>query len=170
MTRAPACDRGWIAGELSKAIEAEASRAARHESQAESPPDPGLAALYHEMAEAGCRHRDALELVAIRYGHTPARSAPGAIRGIIDKVKTAIGDSTSDASERVAADLSEAAGAVHRYTAWAQALKALGDEQGACELTKIIDEESGHCGRLQEALNRLIREAAERVPEDAPPG
>lgn len=170
MTRAPACDRGWIACEISKAIEAESSRAERRESQAETPPDPGLAALYHEMGEASCRHRDALELVAIRYGRAPGDPSPGRIKGIIDKVKTVIGDSTSDPSERVAADLNEEAAAVHRYTAWAQVFAALGDEQSSCELSKIAEEGLEHCGRLQEALNRLILEAARRVPEGEAPG
>jgi hypothetical protein len=96
MAQTPSMDRAWISSELVKGIEAERSLAADARSRADSPPDPALSVLYHEIAEADDRHAAIVEAIAVRYGHTPSKSAGGGIgsrscRGGVSDLKIGCG-------------------------------------------------------------------------------
>jgi hypothetical protein len=60
----PTIDREWITSELVKGLAAERTLAAEARARAESPPDPTLSLIYHELAAAEDRPRLMLETVA----------------------------------------------------------------------------------------------------------
>jgi hypothetical protein len=161
MASASTIDRAWISSEFVKQIDAERSMAADAKSRAESPPDPSLSVLYHEIAAADERHVLALEKIATRYGHTPSRSEGGggvaeALGRLKDKV-TGLGSTHRDVLEQ---DLAAKSNAVNLRTAWAHAFESLGDSESARELSAVVAEDQAHRDALLEGLKRMLEQAA----------
>ncbi len=159
-TLPPTIHREWIASEFSKGIDAERDMATEAKSRAETPPEPSLSVLYHEIAEADERHRSAVETVAVRYGFTPSRSLGGGLGEVFGRLKDKVGEMGAHPHERIAHDLAVKANAVHWYTAWVAAFEEIGDTESARELAAILTEEKSHRDALQEALNRVIAREA----------
>jgi len=160
MATAGTIDREWIATEFSKGIEAEQSLMDVAKARAESPPDPALGVMYHEIAAADGRHRGIVETIATRYGHTPSRSVAGGISEALGRIKDKVGEMGSTPLQRVSSDLLAKANAIHWYTAWIQTFQAIGDAESAKELTVVVTEEKAHHDALQESLSRLIQRGA----------
>src|SRR5207248_5590788 len=120
-------NRPWIASEFSKGIEAEQSLMDEAKARAESPPDPSLGVLYHEIATADERHRMIVETIATRYGHTPSRSVAGGIGETLGRLKEKVGEIGSSPMQRLGNDLTAKANAIHWCTAWVHAFQAIGD-------------------------------------------
>jgi hypothetical protein len=131
MATASTLDRAWISSELEKQIDAERSMAADARSRAESPPDPSLSVLYHEIAAADDRHVVALEKVATRYGHTPSRSEGGGVAETLGRLKDKVIGLGSTSRDIVEHDLTAKSNAVNLRTAWAHAFESLGDAERA---------------------------------------
>src|SRR4051794_10780182 len=140
MATATTINRDWIASEFSKGIEAEQSLMDEAKARAESPPDPGLGVLYHEIAAADERHRAIVETIATRYGHTPSRSMAGGIGETLGRLKDKVGEIGATPLQRVGSDLAAKANAIHWYTAWVQAFQAVGDAESARELSTVLAE------------------------------
>src|SRR5687767_12194087 len=106
-------NRDWIAAEFSKGIAAEEELAAEAKSRAGSPPDPALAVLYHEIAEADERHRGVIEAIAVRYGHAPSKAGGGGLGGVIGRIKDRVGEIGASPLQRIGHDLNAKANSVH---------------------------------------------------------
>lgn len=167
MAQTPSIDRAWISSELVKGIEAERTLAADARSRADSPPDPALSVLYHEIAEADDRHAGIVEAIAVRYGHTPSKSAGGGIGEALGHLKDKIIGIGSNPSEQMSLDVTAKAQSVHWHTAWIHALGAIGDAASAAELSAVLAEEQAHRDALQAGLNRMVERGA-RGGEDSP--
>ena len=96
MATATTIKRDWIAAEFSKGIDAEQALMDNARLRAESPPDPALGVLYHEIATADERHRAIVETIATRYGHVPSRSMAGGIGETLGRLKDKVGEMGSD--------------------------------------------------------------------------
>ena len=153
-------NREWIASEFSKGIDNEHALAEEAKSRSESPPDPALGVLYHEIAAADARHRDIVETIATRYGHTPARSVAGGIGETLGRLKEKVNDLATTPLQRIGHDLAAKANAIHWYTAWIEAFQALGDSESARALTDVLNEERAHRDALQTGLNRMVAQGA----------
>ncbi len=155
-------DRDWIASEFSKGVEAEQTMAADAKVRVESPPDPTLTVLYGEIADADARHVKGVETIAVRYGHTPSKSAGGGIGEALGRLKDRVADSVLGHNPQgvVAEDLVAKANAIHWYAAWSHTFEALGDTESAREIAAILTEEVAHRDALQSALNRLVERGA----------
>jgi len=160
MATAGAINREWIATEFSKGIEAEQSLSDVAKARAESPPDPALGVVYHEIAAADERHRGIVETIAVRYGHTPSRSVAGGIGEALGRIKDRVGEIGCTPLERVGHDLLSKANVIHWCTAWIQTFQAIGDGESAKELTAVVTEEKAHRDALQDTLNRLVHRGA----------
>ena len=160
MATATKINRDWIVAEFSKGIDAEQALKDNAQARAESPPDPTLRVLYHEIAVADERHREIVETIATRYGHVPSRSGAGGIGETLGRLKDKVGEMGSTPLQRVSHDLVGKANAIHWYTAWVQTFQAIGDAQSARELSAILTEEKAHRDALQEGLNRLLTQGA----------
>jgi hypothetical protein len=156
----PSIERAWIASEFAKGIDAERSLAADARARADTPPDPSLGVLYHQIAEADERHASIVETIAARYGHTPSRSPGGGIGAMLLHLKERAGELGSTALERLDWDLTAKAHSVHWYTAWVSAFGAIGDAESARELAAVLAEEQAHRDALQEGLNRMVERGA----------
>jgi len=161
MATAPTINREWIAAEFSKGIDAEHALVEEAKSRAESPPDPELGVLYHEIATADERHRSIVETIATRYGHTPSRSVAGGIGETLGRIKEKVGEIGSTALQRLGHDLDAKANVIHWCTAWIQAFQAIGDAESARELSAVVTEEKAHRDALQEGLNRMVLHGAQ---------
>jgi len=148
--------REWIAAEFSRGIEAEQGLANEAKARADSPPDPSLQVLYHEIAAADERHRGAVETIAVRYGHTPSRSMGGGIGETLGRIKDKVSEMGSTPLQKLSHDLGAKANSVHWYTAWVAAFQAVGDAESARELAVVLEEEKSHLDALQQGLNRLV--------------
>jgi hypothetical protein len=160
MAIGPTSNRDWIAAQFSKGIEAEQALADDAKATAESPPDPDLGVLYHEIAAADARHRMIVETIATRYGHTPSRSAAGGIGETLGRLKGKVSELGTSPLQRLGRDLKAKANAIHWYTAWVQAFLTIGDAESARELTAVLAEEKAHRDALQESLNRMVTRGA----------
>ncbi len=160
MATATTINREWIANEFSKGIDAEQSMADEAGARAQSPPDPALGVLYHEIAQADERHRAIVETVATRYGHTPSRSVAGGIGETLGRLKEKVTEIGSTPLHRVSHDLAIKANSIHWYTAWIEAFQALGDAESARELASVLTEEKAHRDALQEGFNRMVVQGA----------
>jgi hypothetical protein len=168
MATATTINRKWIAAEFSKGIEAEESLTEDARARAESPPDPGLIVLYHEIAAADGRHRAIIETIATRYGHTPAKAKTGSLGDTLGRLRDKVGEIGSSPLQRISHDLMMKSNAIHWSQAWVQAFQAIGDVESARELTAVLTEEKSHRDALQEGLNRLVTiGATTEVPEAA---
>jgi hypothetical protein len=156
MATATTINRDWIAAEFSKGIDAEQSLMDDARTRADSPPDPGLAVLYHEIAAADERHRAIVETIATRYGHTPSRSKAGGLGDTLGRLKEKVGEIGSSPMQRVSHDLMMKSNAIHWSQAWVNAFQAVGDAESARELAAVLTEEKSHRDALQEALNRMV--------------
>lgn len=152
--------RDWIASEFSKGIEAEQELIDEARARAESPPDPSMQVLYHEIAEADERHRGIVETIATRYGHTPSRSLTGGIGETLGRLRDRVGEMVSAPLQRVSHDLAAKANSVHWYTAWVNVFEAIGDAESSRELAAILTEEAAHRDALQTCLNRILLQGA----------
>jgi len=160
MARASTINRDWIASEFSKGIDAEQALLDEAKARSESPPDPALAVLYHEIAAADERHRTIIETIATRYGHTPSRSVAGGIGETLGRLKDRVGEIGATPLHRLGHDLMGKANAIHWCTAWVQTFQALGDAESARELAAVLTEEKAHRDALQEGLNRMVTRGA----------
>jgi len=156
MATATTINRDWIAAEFSKGIEAEQMLMDEARARAESPPDPGLGVLFHEIATADERHRTIVETIATRYGHTPSRGLTGGISETLSRLKEKVGEIGSSPMQRLSHDLMAKANSIHWCTAWVQAFQAIGDAESARELAAVLTEEKAHRDALQEGLNRMV--------------
>ena len=160
MATATTIKRDWIAAEFSKGIDAEQALMDNARLRAESPPDPALGVLYHEIAAADGRHRAIVETIATRYGHVPSRSMAGGIGETLGRLKDKVGEMGSNPLGRLSHDLVSKANAIHWYTAWIQTFQAIGDAESSRELSAILTEEKAHRDALQEGLNRMVTQGA----------
>ena len=124
-------DRDWISKEFSRGIDAEKELLEDAKARAESPPDPSLGVLYHEIAAADERHRAIIETIATRYGHVPARSVAGGIGETLGRLKDKVSEMGSSPMQLISHDLNMKANAVHWSTAWVLAFEAIGDAKSA---------------------------------------
>jgi hypothetical protein len=153
-------NRDWIAAQFSKGIDAEQALMDNARLRAESPPDPTLGVLYHEIAVADERHRAIVETIATRYGHVPSRRVAGGIGETLGRLKDKVGEMGSIPLQRLGHDLVNKANAIHWYTAWIQTFQAIGDAESSRELSAILIEEKAHRDALQEGLNRMVIQGA----------
>ena len=162
-------NREWVSAEFSKGIDAEQEAADDAKARAESPPDPSLGVLYHEIAEADGRHRLVVEAIATRYGHTPSRGLGGGIGEAIGRFKDQVAERMAGATpmEKVAHDLTTKANAIHWYQAWIHAFETLGEADSVRELSALLTEEEAHRDALQASLGNLVARGA-RVAEPTP--
>jgi len=160
-------DRDWISKEFSKGIDAEKELLEDAKARAESPPDPSLGVLYHEIAAADERHRAIIETIATRYGHVPARSVAGGIGETLGRLKDKVSEIGSSPMQLISHDLNMKANAVHWSTAWALAFESIGDAESARELSAVLTEQKSHCVALQDGLNRLVLRGATGQGQEA---
>lgn len=160
MATAPTINRAWIAEEFSKGIAAEETLADEAKARSQSPPDPALGVLYHEIATADERHRAIIETIATRYGHTPSRSVAGGIGETLSRLKEKVGELGTTPLQRIGHDLMAKANAIHWCVAWVHAFEAIGDAESARELAAVLTEEKAHRDALQEGLSRMVAQGA----------
>lgn len=156
MTPPTSTARAWVATELAKDIEAGLRRAADARTRVESPPEPALGVVYHEIAEAAARHAAAVETIAVRYGYTPSHGVGGGIGAALGRLRDRAGEIGSSPLALVSRDLEATADAIHRHTAWVGAFEALGDLESTRELKAVLGEEKTHREALQQSLGRLV--------------
>ena len=159
-------NRDWIQAEFAKGIDAEEELSTEAKGRSDSPPDPSLSVLYHEIAVADAKHRDVVEAIATRYGHTPTKNG-GGIGEALSRLKDKVASMGSSPVALIGHDLGLKANAIHWYTAWISTFKALGDAPSAGELETVLKEELTHRDALQQALNRLVERGA-RGETDTP--
>jgi hypothetical protein len=160
MNSTSALDRPWIASELARLVALERTLAVEMKCRGESPPDTSLSVIYNEIAADDERHVSMLETIATRYGYTPSRTEGPGVSETLGRIKdkvVALGVSRSD---RIVQDLSTKADALHRHSAWAGALEAIGDIESARGLAAVVAEEEKHRDALLESLRRLLEEEA----------
>ena len=167
MATASPMNRPWIASELIKLLDIERALADGAKARADSPPDPSLSVVYGEIAAADERHVVAIETIATRYGHTPARGGGGGVGEALGRLKGKVGELGSGPLDRLARDLAAKAEATHWLFAWVATLQALGDDASSRELAAVLVEEQRHRDALQAGLNHLV-EAAARGAGDPP--
>jgi hypothetical protein len=160
MTAAPAVNNGWIVSELIRLLVAERTMSETARIRGESPPDPSLAIVYHEIASADEDHAVAIETIATRYGHTPARDAGGGIGGALGRLKDKVVGLGNSPIDLLAADLAAKASAIHWYAAWVHVFEGTGDVESGRELAKILADEEAHREALRLALVRLVEHGA----------
>jgi hypothetical protein len=160
MSQASSVDRDWIASEFVKGIDAERSLAADAKARADSPPDPSLGLLYHEIAAADERHVVILETIATRYGHTPSPSSGGGLGRVWDRVKDTVGKIGSDNLDHLGQDLTAKAQSVHWHAAWVHAFEAIGEAESARDLSAVLAEEETHLDALRQGFNRMVERLA----------
>jgi hypothetical protein len=158
MTPIPAINSGWIASEFAKGIAAERLLAEAARARAESPPDPTLAVLYHEIAAADERHVTTVETIATRYGHTPSRSVGGGVGETLGRLKDKVAGMGASPLDRLSDDLEAKANVIHWYTGWVHVLEAIGDAESARELAVVLTEEQAHREALQQGFNRMVEQ------------
>lgn len=161
--------REWIASEFSKGLHAEHEMASEARERASAPPEAALGVLYTQIADADERHRAVIETVAVRYGHTPARSSGGGIGETLSRLKDKVAGIGTTPQERIGHDLTAKANAIHWYAAWVHAFEEIGDGESARELAAVLTEEKSHHDALQEVLKRLVARGA-RGGEEAVSG
>jgi len=166
MSAGTTINRNWIAAEFSKGIDAEQSLMEDAKARADSPPDPELGVIYHEIAAADERHRAIVETIATRYGYTPSRGMAVGIGETLGKLKEKVGEIGSSPMQRLSHDLMAKANSVHWAQAWVQAFQAIGDAESAREVAAILTEEKAHRDALQEGLNRMVTMGATSEPPD----
>jgi hypothetical protein len=166
MATATTMNRDWIAAEFSKGIDAEQMLMDEARARADSPPEPGLEVLYHEIAAADERHRAIVETIATRYGYTPSRSMASGIGETLGRLKEKMAELGLSPMQRLSHDLMEKANSIHWCQAWVHAFQAIGDAESARELAAVLTEERAHRDALQEGLNRMVTVGATTDPAE----
>lgn len=156
-------NREWVATEFSKGIDAEQALMEVGKARVQSPPDETLAVLYQEIATADARHKQIVETIATRYGHTPTRGVTGSIGETLGRLKDKVGEMGATGIHLLGSDLAAKANAIHWYTAWVAAFESLGDTESASQLAAVMTEEKAHRDALQTALNRMITLGARAI-------
>jgi hypothetical protein len=167
MAQAILTDSAWIASQFAKGIDAERSLAADARMRGDSPPDPELGVLYHEIAVADERHATVVEAIATRYGHTPSRSVGGGVGEALGRLKEKVAGIGETPLDRLGHDLAIKANAIHWYIAWIHTFEAISDTKSAQELAAVLTEEQAHRDALQEGLNRLVERGARGEAESS---
>jgi hypothetical protein len=157
-SRVTSIDRTWIVTELVKEIDVERSLASDAKTRADSPPEPAMAVLYHEIATADERHAAVIERIATRYGHVPSGSQAGSIGQALGQLKEKIVELGRAPLDQSSFDLAAKARSVQWYTAWVSAFEAIGETDSARELAVLLAEEQAHLDALQESFNRLVEQ------------
>lgn len=157
----PKIDREWILAQFSKGIDAEHSMRADAESTADSPPDPMLAVLYHQIAKDDERHGTAIETIATRYGYLASQHKSGGLGETIGRLKDAVSEIGSTPQQRLEQDLASKASAIHWATAWVYTFEQIGDAASSQELAAVLAEEKAHHAALQQGLNQLLLNGAQ---------
>ena len=116
--------------------------------------------LYHEISAADERHAAVIERIATRYGHTPGTPATTGISEALGQIKDRFAKLGSSPVDQLSADLQAKARSVHWLTAWAHALKKIGDTASARELSAVLKDERTHEDALQQGLNRMVEQLA----------
>jgi hypothetical protein len=165
MATATTMNRSWIADEFSKGVDAERVLIEEARAHAESPPDPSLGVVYHEITAAAERHLSTVETIATRYGHTPSRSLAGGIGETLGRLRDKVGALSTTPLQQVGHDLASLANAIHWTTAWIQAFENLGDAESARELSALLVEQKAHRDALQGGLNRMVLQGAAEAKE-----
>ena len=157
-------NRDWIETEFSKGIDAEEVMSAEAKARSDSPPDPSLSVLYHEIALADAKHRDVVEAIATRFGHTPMKSG-GGIGEAFSRLKEKVATMGSTPIELVGHDLATKANAIHWYTAWTLAFKCSARRYPQAELERFSRK------RLPTAMHcsRCSIDSSNAVPESRAP-
>ena len=112
--------------------------------------------LYSQVAAADLRHLKGVETIAVRYGHTPSRSAWGGLGETLGRLRDRVADTVMGSSplDRLSHDLAAKANAIHWYTAWIHTFEALGDQESSRELAAILTEETAYDIQLSERSER----------------
>jgi len=160
MATASSINREWIAAEFSKGIDAELSLHADALATSQSPPDPSLGVLYHEIAEADKRHTVIVETIAARYGHVPTQGGTGGVSNAIGRLKQKVSELGATPLQMIEHDMAAKSSSIHWATAWVYAFQAIGDAESARELAAVLTEEKAHHDALQEGFNRLVARGA----------
>ncbi len=155
VSQAGSTDPAWISSELEKGMEAERTLSTQAKTRGESPPVPALAVLYHEIAAADERHVAVIELIATRYGRTPAEPG-GGIGQALGLIKEQLTRITSSPLDQLSCDLAAKARSIHWLTSWVHAFEAIGDAVSARELAAVLNDEETHQSALQQGLDRMI--------------
>lgn len=153
-------DRDWILSELTRLLDAERTLVADVKNRGETPPDPSLSVLYHEIAAAEERHLAALETIATRYGHTPSRIESGGVTATLSRLKDKVTGLASRPLDILSQDLAAKATAIHWRAAWVHTFESLGDTASAQEMTALLTEDEVHRNALLEGLKRLVERSA----------
>jgi hypothetical protein len=159
LTQACLTDHAWIATELEKGMEAERTLSSEAKAKGDSPPEPALAVLYHEIAAADERHVAVIELIATRYGRTPA-SPTGGIGQALGLIKDQFAKIGSSPLDQLSGDLTAKGRSIHWLTAWVHAFEAIGDTASARELSVALTDEEAHRDALQQGFNRMVEQLA----------
>lgn len=154
-------DRDWIVAQFSRGIDAERTLGADAEATAESPPDPTLAVLYHQIAREDARHAEVVERIAARYGHEASTHKPGVLGGTLGRLKDAVAEIGSSPQQRLEHDLAAKSTSIHWSTAWVYAFDQVGDAESVRELSEVLAEEKAHHDALQQGLNLLLARGAQ---------
>jgi hypothetical protein len=153
-------DRAWIASELVKAIEAERYLASDTKTRADTPPEPAMGVLYHEIAAADERHAAVIERIATRYGYVPSASRTSSIGQALGQLTEKIVELGRAPMDQSSLDLAAKARSVQWYTAWVSAFEAIGETDSARDLAALLAEEQAHFEALQQSFNRLVEQKA----------
>ena len=70
---------------------------------------------------------------------------------------------TRPAPDRLGQDLLSKADAIHRQTAWAQALEAIGDAESGRDLAAVLADDQKHRDALLESFKRMVEKRRERT-------
>ncbi len=167
MAQTASADRTRISAEFVKRIDFERALEANAKARAESPPDPAMGVLYHEIAVADERHAMVLETIATRYGHTPTRGSGGGVGRAWEQLKDKVGKLNSNPLEQLSGDLAAKSQSVQWYTAWIHAFGAIGELDSARELSAVLAEEQAHVDALQQGLNRMVEQQARGEDNDS---
>lgn len=159
----PKVDRDWILAQFSRGVDAKHAMQVDAEATANSPPDPSLAVLYHQIAKDDERHMTTIETIATRYGYQPAPHKSGGIGETLGRLKDAVAEMGSSPQQRLEQDLTAKASAIHWATSWVYTFEQIGDAASSQELNSLLDEEKSHHAALQQGLNNLLLKGAQGV-------
>ena len=153
-------DRDWILAQFSKGIDAELAMKTDARSTADSPPDPTLAVLYHQIAQDDERHATLIETIATRYGFQATAHKSGGLGGTLERLKGAVAELGSSPQQRLESDLSAKSSAIHWLTSWIYSFEQINDKASAQELAVVLSEEKSHHDALQQGLNLILLKGA----------
>lgn len=154
-------DREWILAQFSRGVAAEQAMEADARATAESPPDPTLAVLYHQIANDDQRHAGIVELIATRYGYQAAEHKSGGLSGTLGRLKEAVSEMGASPQQRLEHDLGAKSSAIHWATSWVYTFEQVGDSASSQELAALLADEKAHHDALQQGLNNMLLKGAQ---------